>query len=96
MRSVSGRNDVILVVQGVKNKTLVDEINHWHKLIRDTKSEVNFTINTNIFIKYGVRTIPTIIHENDSNLYLWYMEFPMLIISITKQGIWVCKDQLLR
>ncbi|BDR99813.1 MULTISPECIES: TrbC family F-type conjugative pilus assembly protein [Enterobacterales] len=66
MRSVSGRNDVILVVQGVRNKdSLVDEINHWHKLIRDTKSEVNFTIDPNIFIKYGVRTIPTIIHEND-------------------------------
>lgn len=66
MDMAEDKENVELVVQGVKDKkTLVEEVKHWHELIKSKEKIINFQIDPNIFIKYKAKTVPTIIHEKD-------------------------------
>ncbi|WP_338885738.1 TrbC family F-type conjugative pilus assembly protein [Xenorhabdus sp. TH1] len=69
MEMAADKENVVLVVQGVKDKkTLVDEVKHWHELIKTSGKKINFQIDPNIFIKYRAQTVPTIIHEKNGEM----------------------------
>ncbi|PHM72194.1 TrbC family F-type conjugative pilus assembly protein [Xenorhabdus sp. KJ12.1] len=63
------RNDVALVIQGVKDKNnILSELTHWQQLVLNSGSSAPVNLDPTIFKSYNVTSVPTIIHEKDGKL----------------------------
>ncbi|EIZ1085949.1 conjugal transfer protein [Klebsiella oxytoca] len=63
------RNDVALVIRGVKDKkNILQELTHWQQLVLDSGSNTPVNLDPTIFKSYSVTSVPTIIHEKDGKL----------------------------
>ncbi|WP_240043079.1 TrbC family F-type conjugative pilus assembly protein [Photorhabdus luminescens] len=66
MHDYDGRNDMALVIRGVKEKkNLLQELTRWQQLVLDSGAKVTVYLDPVIFKSYSVISIPTIIHEKN-------------------------------